>query len=303
LPKPRPKNITYRSFKTFILESFRNDLSSVPFGVCDIFDDPTDALWAQNTLVLEVLNEHAPLKSQTVRANRPAFMNRSLRKSIMDKSRLRNRFKRTRSKADWEKYRVQRNKTSHLRRESIKNYFQERCQEGPRNQHFYDTIKPFLSNKYRRDNNLMLFEGQELLTKPEEVAECMNNYYVDIAKDIGTDKDCPKWKDFPDTENFVDASVDYHKEHPSIKDIKVEGDKKNFLFTHITEVEALRAIKDLNVKKATGNDSIPAKVINLASDILAPLSSDCAINVSTAVASRQIPRRRKWHQYIKKMMP
>ena len=270
LPKPRPKTITYRSFKTFIAENFRRDISYVPFGVCDIFDDPSDALWAQSNLISEVLNEHAPVKTQTVRANRPPYMNRSLRKSIMDKTRLRNRFKRTNLKTDWEKYRVQRNKTTRLRRESIRNYFQERCQEGPKNQHFYNTIKPFLSNKYRNENNLMLSEGNDLLTKPEEVVECMNNFYVNIAKDIGNVKDDPKCSDFKNTENFVDAAIEHHKEHPSVTNILKDTKRENFTFSHITETEALKVIKDLNVKKATGTDAIPAKIIKLSGDILAP---------------------------------
>ena len=270
MPKPKPMTITYRSFKTFNPELFKKDLGFVPFDICDTFDDPSDALWAQNKLLVEVLNEHAPIKSQTVRANKPAFMNRSLRKSIMDKTRLRNRFRRTHLKSDWEKYKAQRNKTTKIRRESIRNYFKERCQDGPRNKHFYSTIKPFLSNNYKSENNLMLFEGQNLLTKPEDVAECMNSYYVSIAKDIGNDKNCPNWRNYENTEKFVEAAIDYHKEHPSVTNISRNKERVDFSFSRITEVEALKAIKDINTKKATGTDSIPAKVINLAGEILAP---------------------------------
>ena len=58
-----------------------------------IFDDPSDMLWAQECLTREVFDEHAPLKSKTVRASEPPYMNKTLKKAIMNKVRLQHRFK------------------------------------------------------------------------------------------------------------------------------------------------------------------------------------------------------------------
>ena len=175
--RPPPRTINYRSFKTFIEKDFKSDLSKVPFSVCDVFEDPGDFLWAQNSLIEEVLNDHAPIKTSKVRSTTPAFMNTALRKNIMNKTRLRNRFKRTRLRSDWDKYKAQRNLTTKIRRQSIKEYFLERCQEGPKNKHFYSTIKPFLSSKYKCDHNLMIMDGTNLLTDPKEVFLMLQFYY------------------------------------------------------------------------------------------------------------------------------
>ena len=136
----------------------------------------------------------------------------------------------------------------------------------------------------------MLPEGQTLLIPPEEVANCMNDFYVNIAKDIATDKNCPKWKDYGSTEDFVEAAIDYHKSHPSVANIEKAKVKENFSFTHVSAAEAHLAIKDLNIKKATGTDSIPAKVLNLASDILAPTFARL---FNTCVNSSRFPHEAK----------
>ena len=41
---------------------------------------------------LSVLNKHAPCKQKLIRANESPFMNKHLKKSIMSRSRLRNKF-------------------------------------------------------------------------------------------------------------------------------------------------------------------------------------------------------------------
>ena len=56
----------------------------IPFLVTEIFDDPSDSLWAQETLIREVLDEHAPLKTKKVRPQEPPFIHKHLKKQIMN---------------------------------------------------------------------------------------------------------------------------------------------------------------------------------------------------------------------------
>ena len=109
------KTITYRSFKTFDATKFRTDLQSVPFSVCDTFSDPGDSLWAQQHLMCEILNEHAPMKQKRVRGTKPPYLNRLLRKNIMEKSCLRNRYIKSKTSRNWEIYKIQCNKTMQIR--------------------------------------------------------------------------------------------------------------------------------------------------------------------------------------------
>ena len=262
--------MTYRSFRTFQKDKYRSDLQQIPFSVCEAFDDPSDALWAQNILIRDVLDQHAPLKTKTVRPFQPPFMNNILRKSIMNKARLRNRYKRTKSPIAWEQYRQQRNKTTKLRRKSIRQYFEERCTGGPKDGNFYKTIKPFLSAKYRINSNMMISTGDTLLTDPSDVATSMNDFFTDIALNIGEDKQIPRYSDYDSTKDFVNAALHYHKGHPSVINIQhMKGQTIEPFTLSSCNVETVsKIIKNLNSNKATGVNGIPAKALKLAYDIV-----------------------------------
>jgi hypothetical protein len=200
-------------------------------------------LWAQSLLIGEVLDSHAPMKTKKIRPYQPPFMNGALRKSIMKKTRLRNRFLKFGKPADWELFRVQRNKTTQLRRSSIKQYFKERCEGGPKNEHFYNTIKPFLSAKHRRNTNLMIQDDHNVLTDPKEVADKMNSFYTEIAAKIGEDKNVPIPSDFLSTSDFIDAALSYHDSHPSVAQITNNKPPNTEFAFHHTDVENYKKSK------------------------------------------------------------
>ena len=270
-PKLAPKTVIYRSYKTFDQNKYRDDISMIPFSVCDSFEDPNDSLWAQQTLISDVLDDHAPLKKKKVRANQPAFMNNRLRKSIMNKTRLLRVYKRYPTPVNWERFRKQRNVTTSIRRNSIRQYFVERCGDGPKGEHFYKTIKPFLSSRYKSGNrSIMIQEGSEVVSEPTSVANSFNEFFANIATSIGNDKNLPKASDYSETSKFVEAAMKYHQQDQSIKNINEKKYEQNFSLKYTDINTVNKIIKNLNTKKATGGDNIPAKALTVASDILAP---------------------------------
>ena len=77
-----PKVITYRDYKTFSTERFLTDLNNVLS--CSF----SAAYSSFETLFLNSLELHAPSKKRMVRGNDKQHMNKSLRKAIMLRSRL-----------------------------------------------------------------------------------------------------------------------------------------------------------------------------------------------------------------------
>ena len=59
--------------------------------------------------LLKVLDKHVPVKKKYVRANDKPFMTRSLRKTVMLRSRLRNRYNKNQTVENWNNFRKQRN--------------------------------------------------------------------------------------------------------------------------------------------------------------------------------------------------
>ena len=136
-----------------------------------------------------------------------------------------------------------------------KNYLINQTKDD--NSKFWTSIKPFFTNKGGGGSgDLLLMENQKLQSDPSEIAETMNEFFVNVATHIG--------KDNP-TGNY--------EEHPGILEIRDHSKNETFKFVHCKSEEVLKILKKLNVKKATGYDQIPAKLIKYASVEIAPVIS------------------------------
>ena len=71
--------VTFRSYKSFDEASFTQDLHRVPFQVATVFDDADDCYWAYETLLMDIVDEHAPKKQKYPKKDSPPFMNAELR--------------------------------------------------------------------------------------------------------------------------------------------------------------------------------------------------------------------------------
>ena len=85
-PKAPPKVITYRDYNKFILVDFRNELRA------KIRETPDLNYNLFEKHFLEILEKHAPTKKKTVRQNNKPYMTKTLRKAIMRRSALWNRY-------------------------------------------------------------------------------------------------------------------------------------------------------------------------------------------------------------------
>ena len=127
LTKTFNSTFQYRSYKKFNENDFITELSYIPFHICDVFDDLDDVNWAFNKMLSDVVNTHAPIKHTKRRRYHVPFMNSQLRKARNVKAMLLRTYRKFRSPRNWEMYRRQRNLVTKLKRNSISNYFQNRC--------------------------------------------------------------------------------------------------------------------------------------------------------------------------------
>ena len=108
-----------------------------------------------------------------------------------------------------------RNRVAALRKKSIRSYFSEKCANIDKS--FWKTISPFMTNKSARNSeNIILHEGDKIVNDDKEVANIFNEYFVNIASAIGSNKSV----------DSVDAAIFEHAEHPSIVKIAKEFNHK-----------------------------------------------------------------------------
>ena len=103
--KKEPTVIKYRKHKNFCNDRFRSQLlNELNKGLIKISD-----LEHFNATILKILDHEAPIKMKYVRANEAPFMNKTIKKAIMKRSRLRNKFVKNPSEENNLNYKKQRN--------------------------------------------------------------------------------------------------------------------------------------------------------------------------------------------------
>ena len=120
--KLEPRIIYYRDFKYFCNNSFKESLQKAISQNLRVGCDEIYESFAASCN--KILDNHAPLKKKYVRGNHSPFMNKSLSKTIMVRTRLRNIFLKNRSEENKINYNKQRNLCVTLLRKSKREYYQ-----------------------------------------------------------------------------------------------------------------------------------------------------------------------------------
>ena len=103
----------------------------------------------------------------------------------MTRSRLKNKYLQTPSEGNRAMYRKQRNICVSLLRKAKKEYFNKLNVKDIRdNKRFWKIIKPFVSNKCKNYPKIILIENDQVINDDIEIAEIMNNYFVNLTKPL-----------------------------------------------------------------------------------------------------------------------
>ena len=111
------------------------------------------------------------------RGNHAPLISKEMRKAIYTRSRLRNKFCKNPFEENERKYKRQRNLFVSLRCKAIKQYFSNiTCKGIVTNKEFWETIKPFLTNKSCLENSdIMLINDDEMVTFDTTLAKTFKN--------------------------------------------------------------------------------------------------------------------------------
>jgi hypothetical protein len=265
----KPTTFKYRSYRKFDNESFSNDLAMIPYHVTEIFDDVNDSYWLWHELTMEVVNDHAPLKIRKIQGHSAPYMNGELRRAINVKNMLKRKYDKVNNSYNWEKYRLQRNLVTKLRKRSINIYLSEKCNSktNKNGYEFWNTVKPLISSKAgAKHDNIILVHDETVYTSPHHVSNLFNSYFTSIARNIGNN-------DYILENDNVMLCIEDYKNHESVKNIKTFMQSKDsmepvaFSFHPVTAQDVKKCIDRLQIKKATGHDMLPSKLIKLGSEI------------------------------------
>ena len=262
--KQDPAIITYRDYKSFDKFTFHSELEN---KLASAFSNNTNYELFEN-IFMELLNKHAPMKTKYVRANNAPFMNKTLSKAIMTRSRLRNKFLKNPNVINKINYNKHRNFCVNLLRKEKKKYFDNiDVSLITDNKQFWKTIKPLFSDKHNISKKINLIECDEIISDDNKVAEIMNVFFSNAVEKLCIEGYETNFISDIGNDNILNI-INKYKNHPSILNIKERVDVKNIFSLKSCNTTDIKAeIHKLDIKKPTTFNNIPAKILVENSDV------------------------------------
>ena len=142
------------------------------------------------------------------------------------------------------------------------------------NKSFWNFIKPFMTNKGMIANkDITLIDDKNVITDEHELSQIFNKHYIKIAE-----KSCGNKPNKIGTtlgslndSDVIDRIIKSYQNHPSVLKIKNKfgSDLSSFDFQQIKAPEVKKLLKEIDIKKAVGVDTIPPKLIKIRAVIVA----------------------------------
>ena len=133
--------------------------------------------------------QHAPIKKKRVREKDIPYMTQEWKRALRNKRKYAKKFAEDRTSENMELKRKYRNIATRERRKAIRAYWYTKADKHKsRPSKFYDTFKPFISNKIKELEAIYLkTEGDNAVKDQTEVAEILTKYFTNAALSIGGD--------------------------------------------------------------------------------------------------------------------
>ena len=88
--KADSKIIESRQFKNFDCDSLIEDIKETPFHFASLMDDPNEMWDVWKSLLLEVINKHAPMRKRKVKSKSSPWITAELRRKMRKRDFLKN---------------------------------------------------------------------------------------------------------------------------------------------------------------------------------------------------------------------
>ena len=194
-------------------------------------------------------------------------MNKTLQKTVMTRSRLRNKF--FKNKLTLTKLHIK----SKLLCQSFSKGKKSFCENlGTKNNSdikiFWKTVKPFLANNSSSNHNkITLTQKDETISRSKHVAEVFNTFFVNVVSNLGIVISESLFGNTGETNDPIVNIIERYKTYLCQHATQLDN---RFSFEQITYEDIHKAIKKkLDCTKASQDTDIPSSIIKENADIFA----------------------------------
>ena len=170
--KKPPKVIIYRDYKKYSPYSFQRDLES-SLKNKDLSKLSNDDF---HSLLMRLVDNHAPQKRKYLRGNDQPFMTKQLRKEHMKRTMLLNKFRKNKTEQNFLAFKKQRNYCVKLLRDTKKSYF------GNLEPSDIANNEPLFSDKTVTSGDILHTEGEEIISDTKTIAEIFSSFFPNAVK-------------------------------------------------------------------------------------------------------------------------
>ena len=211
-------------------------------------------------------------KKKYVRGNNKPFITKVYSKTIMQRTRFRNKFLKNPNDQNKLLYNKQRNYCVSLLRKEKKEFFARLNEKDIiDNRKFWHPVKPFLSDKVKSREAIILVDNENIKSNENEMANTFNDFFSNIVKNLNI----PEYQ----CENDLHSKFSSHpalqaimkyRNHPSINIIRHFSQRySSFYFSQVEKNTVLKEIRRLSSKKAVQETDIPVKILKENADFFA----------------------------------
>ena len=253
-PKRQEIKKEIRNLKYFVAEHFIHDLSNMPWEDIENIDNPNVAwkFWESNFKT--VLDRHAPIRHKRVKRSSIPWLNSDIKQMMRNRDFHKKQSVKHGSGYHWRLYQTLRNKVNTEIRKNKSYHFREKIAEcninDPKN-----TWKLLNSLMGRNNKSNLIKEikiDDKTITENDHISEAFNDFFINIGSTLASD-----------VTRLSPNNVNTYLKLP-------DSNSPSFHFTYIPVENVLMTLRHLKVFKSTGIDKIPAKMLRIAADVIAP---------------------------------
>ena len=191
---------------------------------------------------------------------------------ILKRSELETKYYKFKTLSNFKSFKKQKNFVSRLyKKERKKFYTNLDLNEITDNKKFWRTLKPFFSEKGKKQQKITLVKDNDIISEDAQVAETLNSFFENAVKSLNIKENEYLINPTGNKDNPIDNAIEKFESHPSILKIKEMVTPVTFSFSEVMLSEVEQELQHLNPKKANTFQNIPPKHLKQTSDVCGPV--------------------------------
>ena len=190
-------------------------------------------------------------------------MTKALKRAMMKRTELANKYHKHRRPEDFARFRKHRNYVDRLYKRERREYFNRLKKNDIEDiKCFWKTVKPLLSEKGNVKNEIKIVKDNVIIDDNQAVAEEFNSKFTNVVQELNIDFNWNTDENIESIKDPIQKAIERYKSHPSIIVIREKLPNPNIIdFVDIKENELEKMMANFNTKKGTSFGSVPGKIL------------------------------------------